>query len=66
MRQFLSMEKVVKKFESWEAADEADLEYHAQLSGDEKVRILLEMIFPEDAVIQRCARVYPLGQGERR
>ena len=62
------MEKVVRKFESWEAADEADLDYYAQLSGDEKLQILLEMIVPEnpdEAVIERSARVYPLGQGER-
>ena len=64
----LSMEKVVKKFESWQAADEADLEYYAQLSGDEKLQILLELILPEnpdEAIIERSARVYPLGQGER-
>ena len=62
------MEKVVKTFESWEAADEADLNYYAQLSGDEKLQILLELILPEnpdEAVIERSARVYPLGQGER-
>jgi hypothetical protein len=63
-----SMEKVVRKFESWEAADEADLEYWAGLSGDEKLAILLDLIAPEnpdEAVIQRCARVYPLGEGSR-
>ena len=62
------MEKVVKKFENWEAADEADFEYYAQLSGNEKLQILLELIAPEnpdEAVIERSARVYPLGQDER-
>jgi len=45
------MERVVRKFESWQAADDADFEYYAQLSGNEKLRILLELIAannPED------------------
>jgi hypothetical protein len=68
VRQFWQMEKVVKKFESWQAADEADLDYYAQLSGNEKLQILLELILPDnpdEAIIERSARVYPLGQGER-
>ena len=62
------MEKVVRKFESWEAADEADLEYYAQLSGNEKLQILLEIIaaaHPEETRMERVVRVYPLGHGER-
>jgi hypothetical protein len=58
------MEKVVRKFESWQAADEADLEYYAQLSGDEKLQILLELIAstnPQEAIMQRVVRIYPLG-----
>ena len=64
----LPMEKVVRKFESWQAADEADVEYYAQLSGDEKLQILLDLMLPENpegAVIARTVKKYPLGQGEQ-
>ena len=58
------MEKVVEKFESWSAADKADLARYRLLSGDEKLSILLELIIPEnpdEATIERSARVYPLA-----
>jgi len=63
------MEQVVQKFDSLRAADEADLEHHRQLSGDEKLQLLLELILPEnsdEAVIERSARVYPLTPGGAR
>lgn len=59
------MEKVVHKYASFEAADRADEEYHRRLNGEEKMAILLEMIMPEkpdEGIIQRSARVYPLAQ----
>jgi len=63
------MEKVVQKFDCLRAADEADVERHRRLSGDDKLQLLLELILPEnpdEAVIERSARVYPLvARGER-
>lgn len=59
------MEKVVRKFASFAEADEADLEYYRRLSGNERLQILLELLMPEnpdEAVIERSARVYPLAQ----
>jgi hypothetical protein len=63
------MEKVVRKFESWQAADDADFEYYAQLSGNEKLHILLELIRAnnprDDGTMQQVTRVYPLVAGEQ-
>jgi hypothetical protein len=61
------MEKIVRKFDSFEAADQADDEYYAALSGNEKLQILLELIMPENpdaAVIERSARIHPLAEHE--
>lgn len=61
------MEKIVRKFDSFEAADLADDEYYAALSGNEKLQILLELIMPENAdaaVIERSARIHPLAEHE--
>ena len=61
------MEKVVRKFHSFDEADDADYEYYRSLSGNEKLQILLELIMPENpdaAVIERSARVYPLSKHE--
>jgi hypothetical protein len=65
MRHADSMEKVVRKFETFTAADQADLEYWRQRSGEERLAALLELIMPEnpdEAVIERSARVYPLAR----
>ena len=59
------MEKVVQKFDSFAAADEAESDWYRQLTGDQRLELLLDMIMPinpDEAVIQRTARVYPLGQ----
>ncbi len=59
------MEKVVRKFRSFDEADDADFEYYRTLSGNEKLQILLELIIPENpdaAVIERSARVHPLTE----
>ncbi len=59
------MERVVRTFETHQAADEADEARYREMSGNEKLRILLELIAarnPDEAVIQRSARVYPLAQ----
>jgi hypothetical protein len=61
------VEKIVCKFDSFAAADEADDEYYRVLSGNEKLQILLELIMPENpdaAVIERSARIHPLAQHE--
>ena len=62
------MEKVVRKFHSFDEADDADYEYYRTLSGDEKLQMLLDLIMPENpdaAVIERSAQVYPLAQLEK-
>ena len=59
------MEKIVHKYASFEAADQADEDYYRELSGTEKLAILLELIMPEnpdEGVVERSARVYPLAQ----
>ena len=61
------MEKVVRKFHTFDDADNADYDYYRTLSGNEKLQILLELIMPENpdaAVIERSARVYPLTEHE--
>ena len=61
------MERVVRKFRSFDEADNADYEYYRTLSGNEKLQILLELIMPENpdaAVIERSARVHPLTEHE--
>jgi hypothetical protein len=59
------MDKIVRKFHSFDEADNADYEYYRALSGNERLQILLELIMPENpdaSVIERSARVYPLGE----
>lgn len=61
------MKKTVRKFYSFEEADEADYAYYQSLSGDEKLQMLLELIMPEnpnEAIIERSARVHPLAEHE--
>jgi hypothetical protein len=63
------MDKVVRKFDSFAAAEQADMERYRAMSGNEKLRLLLELTMPENpdaAVIERSARVYPLGFPPRR
>ena len=63
------VEKIVRKFTSLQAADEADDVRYSELPPEEKLQILLELIMPEnpdEAVIQRSARVYPLPPSGRR
>ena len=63
------MEKVVHKFDSFAKADEADLEWYRQLTGNQRLQLLLELIMPDnpdEGVIERSARVYPLARISRR
>ena len=61
------MQKIVRKFhlsEDTEAADDAD---YGDLTGAERLQILLELIMPEnpnEAIIERSARVHPLAEHE--
>ena len=59
------MEKIVRKFRSFEEADNADYEYYRTLSGNEKLQLLLDLIMPENpdaATVERSARVHPLTE----
>jgi hypothetical protein len=59
------MEKIVRKFQSFEAQEEAEYEEYRHLSGDEKLQRLLDLIMPENpdaAIIERSARVHPLAE----
>lgn len=59
------MQKVVRKFHSFEEEDRAEDDYYRSLSGNEKLQLLLELIMPEnpdEAIIERSARVYPLTE----
>ncbi len=61
------MQKSVRKFRSFTDAEEAEYEFYRNLSGNEKLQILLELILPEnpdEAVIERSARVHPLAEHE--
>jgi cytochrome c-type biogenesis protein CcmH/NrfG len=61
------MEKFVRKFSSFEAADDVEYESYRELTGDEKLQMLLELIMPDDphaAVIERSARIHPLTEHE--
>jgi len=57
------MERVVRKFDSFAAAEQADNERYRAMSGNEKLQLLLDLVMPENpdaVVIERSARVYPL------
>ena len=61
------MEKVVRKFTSFAEEEEAEFAYYRDLSGEQRLQILLELVMPEhpDAgTIERSARVRPLVQRE--
>jgi len=61
------MEKIVRKFDSFDEADNADDEYYRAMSGNERLQILVELIMPENpdaAIIERSARVHPLTEHE--
>jgi hypothetical protein len=64
----IGMEKIVRKFRSFEEADNADYEYYRTLSGNEKLQLLLDLIMPENpdaATVERSARVHPLTEHEQ-
>jgi hypothetical protein len=62
------MQKTVRKYATFEDADRAEEERYGEMSETERLAILLELIMPEnpdEAVIQRSARVYPLIESRR-
>ena len=62
------MDAVVKKFESFEKADAADLAYYRSLTPNERISIMLDLIYPEggDAATAGFERVYRIVKlGER-
>ena len=61
------MEKVVRKFRLSEDTETIDYAEYRDLTGNEKLQILLELIMPENpnaAAIERSARVHPLAEHE--
>jgi hypothetical protein len=59
------MQKVVRRFRSFEEEENADYEDYRAFSGDEKLQMLLDLIMPENpdaAVIERSAHIHPLAQ----
>ena len=57
------MEKIVRRFKTREEADAADREYWRQMTPDQRIRILLEMLSWKDGAdessprLERIARV---------
>ncbi len=57
------MEKVVRKFASFEEEGEAEYAHYRELSGEQRLQILLELVMPENpdaGTIERSARIRPL------
>jgi len=54
------MDKIVRKFHSFDEADNADYEYYRALFGNERLQILLELIMPEnpDAIVGAWALAF--------
>ena len=61
------MEKIVRKFHLSDATESSDCDEYRELSGNEKLQILLDLIMPENpdaAIIERSARIHPLAEHE--
>ena len=59
------MERVLRKFNSFAEADAATVSHYAQLTSEQRLQLLLDLIMPEDpneALIERSARVYSIAQ----
>ncbi len=54
------MEALVRKFRSFKEAEEADREFYEGLNPQERITIMLDLIYPEgsDAASARFERVY--------
>jgi hypothetical protein len=63
------MEKVIRRFKTREEADAADREVWRRMTPGERIRILLEMLYPEeskDESSQRLERVARVVRIQRR
>jgi hypothetical protein len=61
------METIVRKFHLLEDAEAADYADYRELTGNKKLQILLDLIMPEnpnEAIIERSARIHPLAEHE--
>lgn len=58
--------RVFKIHKNFEAADEADYEYNRCLSGNEKLRLMLEITAPAYEANPRFERVYRVVEFPRR
>jgi methylmalonyl-CoA mutase N-terminal domain/subunit len=62
------VEQVVRKFTTFDEAEEADRAYYRALTAAERLSIMLDLIYPEggDAAATRFERVYRIVElGER-
>lgn len=66
MRQsyYLPVERTVKKFSTYESAEQADREFYKRLTGNERLELLLELI--NHAPEQRLERVSRITKLTRR
>jgi hypothetical protein len=60
------VERVVRKFDTFEEAEAAEREYYRGLTPDERIAIMLDLIFPEgtdaaSARLERVCRIIKLG-----
>jgi len=61
------MQKVVRKYHLFEDTEAADYADYRDLSGNEKLQILIDLTMPENpnaAIIERSARIHPLAEHE--
>ena len=59
------MEKLVRKFDSFTAADEADARDWADKTVEEKIRVTLELRALQNGgneTIEKCVRIYPMKE----
>jgi len=62
------MERMIRKFATFEEAEAADLAYYRALTPAERLAIMIDLIYPEggDAASTRFKRVYRIVKlGER-
>jgi hypothetical protein len=61
------MQTIVRKFHLFEDTEAAEYAEYRNLTGNERLQILLELIMPEnpnEAIIERSARIHPLAEHE--
>ena len=59
------MKKLVRKFDSFSAAEEADAQDWAEKSIDDKIRVTLELRALQNGgneTIEKCVRIYPMKE----